>query len=296
MSAIVQQTTRSQGYQPSKSYKTILADRSGSMCSFGGKQYDMAQHLLDDAKKHALETNQSASLTLVTFDYAVNTVLDDVDLLNDDLPTREAIESALEPRGSTRFNDTLIEQIDALMLKKETHLNSLSREARALNPDIAMVIIAITDGQDNESRHSVTETREKMKNFRKNGGRAILMAANMDAEEIGGWYGFNPEKSITVHNSDEVAIESCYRAVSGMARNLSLGIDTSFTPVERASSQALPSLQGNTGPPQLQRAIAIPLASIQDDDDNHPLLWTNFNSDLNGPLLTPPTLTRQYRQ
>ena len=258
MSAIVQQTTRSQGYQPSKSYKTILADRSGSMCSFGGKQYDMAQHLLDDAKKHALETNQSASLTLVTFDYAVNTVLDDVDLLNDDLPTREAIESALEPRGSTRFNDTLIEQIDALMLKKETHLNSLSREARALNPDIAMVIIAITDGQDNESRYSVTETREKMKNFRKNGGRAILMAANMDAEEIGGWYGFNPEKSITVHNSDEVAIESCYRAVSGMARNLSLGIDTSFTPVERASSQALPSLQGITGPPQLQRAIAIP--------------------------------------
>ena len=225
MSSIVQQTTRSQGYQPSKSYKTILADRSGSMCSFGGKQYDMAEHLLDDAKKQALETNQSASVTLVTFDYSVNTVLDDADLLNDDLPTREAIESALEPRGSTRFNDTLIEQIDALMLKKETHLNSLSREARALNPDIAMVVIAITDGMDNESHHSVTETREKMKNFRKNGGRAILMAANMDAEAIGAMYGFNPEKSITVHSSDEVAIESCYRAVSGMARNLTQGID-----------------------------------------------------------------------
>ncbi len=263
MSSIVQQTTRSQGYQPSKSYKTILADRSGSMCSFGGKQYDMAEHLLDDAKKHALETNQSASLTLVTFDYAVNTVLDDADLLNDDLPTRQEIESALEPRGSTRFNDTLIEQIDALMLKKETHLNSLSREARALNPDIAMVIIAITDGMDNESRHSVTETREKMKNFRKNGGRAILMAANMDAEEIGGFYGFNPEKSITVHSSDEVAIESCYRAVSGMARNLTQGIDPpGFSSLQRA--------QSNT----------VSLASLYPVDNN------------GQELLTPPTLTR----
>jgi len=263
MSSIVQQTTRSQGYQPSKSYKTILADRSGSMCSFGGKQYDMAEHLLDDAKKHALETNQSASLTLVTFDYAVNTVLDDADLLNDDLPTRQEIESALEPRGSTRFNDTLIEQIDALMLKKETHLNSLSREARALNPDIAMVIIAITDGMDNESRHSTAETREKMIKFRKNGGRAILMAANMDAEEIGGWYGFNPEKSITVHNSDEVAIESCYRAVSGMARNLTQGIDPpGFSSLQRA--------QSNTVSP----------ASLYPVDNN------------DQELLAPPTLTR----
>ena len=268
MSAIVQQTTRSQGYQPSKSYKTILADRSGSMCSFRGKQYDMAEHLLDDAKKQALETNQSASLTLVTFDYAVNTVLDDANLLNDALPTREEIESALEPRGSTRFNDTLIEQIDALMLKKETHLNSLSREARALNPDIAMVMIAITDGMDNESRHSVTETREKMTNFRKNGGRAILMAANMDAEAIGAMYGFNPEKSITVHNSDEVAIESCYRAVSGMARNLTQGIDPpGFSSLQRAQSNtaspALPPLYpvDNNGqellmPPPLTRAVA----------------------------------------
>ena len=263
MSSIVQQTTRSQGYQPSKSYKTILADRSGSMCSFGGKQYDMAEHLLDDAKKHALETNQSASLTLVTFDYAVNTVLDNADLLIDDLPTRQEIESALEPRGSTRFNDTLIEQIDALMLKKETHLNSLSREARALNPDIAMVIIAITDGMDNESRHSTAETREKMIKFRKNGGRAILMAANMDAEEIGGFYGFNPEKSITVHSSDEVAIESCYRAVSGMARNLTQGIDPpGFSSLQRA--------QSNT----------VSLASLYPVDNN------------GQELLAPPTLTR----
>ena len=101
-----------------------------------------------------------------------------------------------------------------------------------------------------------------MLSFRKNGGRAILMAANMDAEEIGGWYGFNPEKSITVHNSNEQAIESCYRAVSTMARNMSQGIDVPFTGLQRASSN---------------------MPSVSDDDDN------DFN-------LTPPTLIRHQRQ
>ena len=70
-----------------------------------------------------------------------------------------------------------------------------------------------------------------------------------------------------------------------MARNLSQGIDVSFTPVERASSQALPQL------PRLQRAVAMPFNSI-DENDYHPLSWTNFND----ALVTPPTLTRQHRQ
>ena len=287
--------TRSKGYMPTIIYKTILADRSASMESFNGKQYDMVEHLLNDAKKQALETNQPTHVKFVTFDNRVTTVIDQ-DISSYTI-NRDIIEDVMKPSSSTRFNDTLIEQIDSLILKKEKYLQSLSNEARTLKPDIAMVLIAITDGEDNASRHSMEGTREEMLQFRQNGGRAILMAANMDAEEIGGKYGFNPEKAITVHNSNPVAIESCYRAVSTMARNLSLGIDTSFTQFERATSQSLPPLQGNTGLPQLQRAVAMPLNSIQDDDDdNHPLAWTDLNSSLLNPTLTAPTLTRQYRQ
>jgi hypothetical protein len=287
--------TRSKGYMPTIIYKTILADRSASMESFNGKQYDMVEHLLNDAKKQALETNQPTHVKFVTFDNRVTTVIDQ-DISSYTI-NRDIIEDVMKPSSSTRFNDTLIEQIDSLIIKKEKYLQSLSNEARTLKPDIAMVLIAITDGEDNASRHSMEGAREEMLQFRQNGGRAILMAANMDAEEIGGKYGFNPEKAITVHNSNPVAIESCYRAVSTMARNLSLGIDTSFTQFERATSQSLPQLQGNTGLPQLQRAVAMPLDSIQDDDDdNHPLAWTDLNSDLLNPMLTAPTLTRQYRQ
>ena len=281
--------TRSKGYMPTIVFKTILADRSASMETFNGKQYDMVEHLLNDAKKQASETNKKTHVKFVTFDGIVKTIIDqDISSYNID---RDVIEDAMKPSGSTRFNDTLIEEIDSLILKKENYLQSLSNEARALNPDIAMVLIAITDGEDNASMHSMEDAREEMLQFRQNGGRAILMAANMDAEVIGARYGFNPEKSITVHNSNPTAIESCYRAVSDMARNLSQGIDVSFTPVERASSQALPQLQGNTGLPQLQRAVAMPFNS-NDDNDYHPLSWTNFNDT----LVTPPTLTRQHRQ
>ncbi len=254
--------TRSQGYMPVKIFKTIVADRSGSMDSFNGKQYDMAEHLLQDAKKQATETQKSTIVTLVAFDNTANDIMRNRDLLTEDIISREEIEDGLAPRGCTRFNDTLIEEVEKLEKKKNDYLSSLAPSVRKLKPDVATVLIAITDGQDNESRNTTKIAREKMLSFRKNGGRAILMAANMDAEEIGGFYGFNPEKSITVHNSNEQAIESCYRAVSTMARNMSQGIDVPFTGLQRASSN-------------------MPTISDNDDNDN---------------LLTPPTLIRHQQQ
>ena len=231
--------TRSKGYMPSIVFKTILVDRSGSMSSFQGKQYDMVEHLLEDSKKQALETKKPTNVKLVSFDDRVNTIIDqDISTYN---ISRPELMVELTPRSTTRFNDTLIEEINALCEKRDEYLKTLSKKARELNPDVAMVLIAVTDGDDNESRTCVTKTKERMIKFRKNGGRAILMAANMDAELVGGWYGFNPEKAITVDNSNPVAIESCYRAVSNMARNMTQGLDAPFTALERSqSSQPMP--------------------------------------------------------
>jgi hypothetical protein len=255
--------TRSQGYMPAKIFKTIVADRSGSMDTFNGKQYDMVEHLLQDAKKQATDTQKSTVVTLVAFDNTINDIMRDRDLLTEDIPPRHEIVDGLRPCASTRFNDTLIEELEKLEKKKNDYLSSLQYSVRTLNPDVAMVLIAITDGEDNASINGRKQTREKMLSFRKNGGRAILMAANMDAEEVGEWYGFNPEKSITVHNSNEQAIESCYRAVSNMARNMSQGIDAPFTGLQRATSN---------------------MPTETDDQDN----------DNSG--LTPPTLFRLTRQ
>ena len=57
--------TRSKGYMPAIVFKTILADRSASMETFNGKQYDMAEHLLNDAKKQASETNKQTHVKFV---------------------------------------------------------------------------------------------------------------------------------------------------------------------------------------------------------------------------------------
>lgn len=249
--------TRSKGYMPSIILKTILVDRSGSMCSFQGKQYDMVEHLLDDSKKQALETKKPTNVKLVSFDNKVDTIIDqDISTYN---ISRPELMEKLAPRSSTRFNDTLIEEINALCEKKDEYLKTLSKKARELNPDVAMVLIAVTDGDDNVSRSSTTETKERMIKFRKNGGRAILMAANMDAELVGGWYGFNPEKAITVHNSNPVAIESCYRAVSNMARNMTQGLDAPFTALQRSqSSQPTPDDDSLLlPPPRLVRNMTV---------------------------------------
>ena len=56
--------TRSKGYMPSIIFKTILVDRSGSMSSFQGKQYDMVEHLLEDSKKQALEERTRAAFAI----------------------------------------------------------------------------------------------------------------------------------------------------------------------------------------------------------------------------------------
>ena len=279
--------TRSQGYMPAKIFKTIVADRSGSMDTFNGKQYDMVEHLLQDAKKQATDTQKSTVVTLVAFDNTINDIMRDRDLLTEDIPLRQEIVDGLRPCASTRFNDTLIEEVEKLEKQKNDYLSSLQPSVRKLNPDVAIVLIAITDGEDNASINGRKQAREKMLSFRKNGGRAILMAANMDAEEIGGWYGFNPEKSITVHNSNEQAIESCYRAVSTMARNMSQGIDAPFTGLQRASSN-MPTVLDDDDNDTL---VLRPPALIRHTHQAQPLLpdFLNFTP---GPNLAPPGLFR----
>jgi len=265
--------TRSQEYTPLAVFKSILVDRSGSMETFRGKQYEMVYRLLMDAKKQAIDTNVKSDLNLISFDTQIEFILADCDLAKTQTPSINDLETSLYPRGCTRFNDTLIAQIEILTQKKNIFFNSLSKKAQKLNPDIVQVLIAITDGEDNSSDHTVEETRNIVKNFRENGGRAILMAANMNAQVIGAKYGFNPEKCITVHNSNEKAIQSGFEAVQQMQRNITQGIDTSFTHVERSSS--------------------LPINQFYNDNDDASVPDAMADYDGTDPLsFQPPKLTR----
>tara|TARA_A100001015_G_C14800076_1_gene636565 strand:+ start:53 stop:712 length:660 start_codon:yes stop_codon:yes gene_type:complete len=160
-----------------------------------------------------------------------------VDPTMEDLLACTQLNKMLYPRGSTRFNDTLIEEVEKLEKAATDYKKSLPIALRRLDPLIVRIVIAITDGQDNVSNNSVDQCRDIIKEYRRNNGTAILMAANMDAEQIGANYGFNSDRCITVHNSNEEAIEAGFRSVMRCQREISLGLDSApFTPFERTSS------------------------------------------------------------
>lgn len=271
------QTLRSSGLQPAIIFKNICIDRSGSMTSFGGKQYEMTEKLLLDTWKQTRETNVQTKVTLKAFDNNVNIMLCDVNPIIQDTPGLQIIRETLSPRGMTRLNDTILESLDELKKGKEEYLNSLSNEVRNLNPKIVQLLVVVTDGKDNESDSLKDDVKEKILEFRDQGGEALLMTANMDAQIIGAEYGFNDDQCLTVHNSDQTAIENGFQSLSMAIRTASAGTPTlGFTQLQREQSLnitpsmvvPIPSL---TTPPTLTRQVAGPLS---------PTLITDF---------TPPT-------
>lgn len=268
MTSITRQSLRSSGLRPALILKNICIDRSGSMSSFNGKQYEMTEKLLLDTWKQTRETNVETKITLKAFDNIVNIMLCDADPSAGDVPSLQIIRESLSPRGMTRLNDTILESLDELKRNKEKYLNSLSNEVRNLNPKIVQLFVVITDGKDNESISSKEDVKEKILEFREQGGEALLMAANMDAQIIGAEYGFNDEQCLTVHNSDQTAIESGFRSLNLAIRTASAGTPSpGFTQLQREQSQnitpltvvPMPSL---TRLPTLTRQSARPLSPI----------------------------------
>ena len=63
----------------------------------------MAEHLLQDAKNQATETQKSTVVTLVAFDNTANDIMRDCDLLTQDIPSRQELIDGLTPRGCMLF-------------------------------------------------------------------------------------------------------------------------------------------------------------------------------------------------
>ena len=223
--------------QPHAVFKTIIVDRSGSMNSFRGKHIEMTHRMLMETQEQAEKSGIRTRVSLTTFDDRINYPMEMIDPTQEDMLDQLQLNKMLYPRGSTRFNDTLIEEVEKLEKAAADYKKSLPIALRRLDPLIVRIVIAITDGEDNVSDNSIDRCRDIMKEYRHNNGTAILMAANMDAEKIGKDYGFNSDRCITVHNSNENAIEAGFRSVMRCQHELSLGLDSApFTPFERTSS------------------------------------------------------------
>ena len=280
---------------PTATFTHIITDRSGSMSSMNGLQIPMNKKLLDETKELAKKTETPTFVTFTTFDDEVEHLTSNKNILDYDVPSEQQLRSSLAPRGTTRFIDTVLEAIEDIENKHEEYKKSLPRKVRALDPRIVRLINCTTDGMDNCSDHYREDLHDAMSKFRKNGGEALLLAANMDAERIGKDYGFNSDISLTVHASDPDAIEFAFSSLRAQSQRVASGGNAvPFTSVERQTSLAIsddPTFDNNMAAPNLslfppppcpimRRCNAMP----HNDDDDDDLF--------NNVILTPPPIQR----
>lgn len=280
---------------PVATFTHLITDRSGSMCSMNGLQIPMNKKLLDETKELAEKTETPTFVTFTTFDDKVEHLTNNKNILDYDVPSEEELHSSLAPRGTTRFIDTVIEAIEDIEKKHEAYKKSLHRKVRALDPRIVRLINCTTDGMDNCSIHYPEDLYNAMSKFRKSGGEALLLAANMDAERIGKEFGFNSDTSLTVHASDPDAIEFAFDSLRTQSQRVTSGGSAiPYTQIERQTSQAI-----SRDSPTLDQQYMVPSLSLRCPPPPHPILRRQnaacprlFDDDNDILTLSPPPIQR----
>ena len=233
-----------------------VVDRSGSMASMGNAPPEQMHSQMIQLKDEAEKTGVSTFMTVVTFDDKPEVFMDNVRLDgNDSLPSYSDFQSALHPRGTTRFYDTVYEGIVDLEARRDTYTSSLSNMVKMLNPKIVCSLLVLTDGADNSSTdHNQSTVSARMTKARTNGINAIFLAANIDAGSTGAALGFAKQATVQM-GATYAGASQCMRAVSAGLRQASSGAtDVDYS---QMASQS-PDLSNNSADDVSLRATAAP--------------------------------------
>lgn len=216
---------------------TLIIDRSFSMMTLGQSVKTSIIEFIETQCKNIVSTN--TYIHMVSFDdvketVVENTLLTDINISNIDY-------SKIEPRGSTRLIDAVMEEIE-------------NQEERVNGKDATCILAVVTDGEDNMSeRYSSMDLKEKIKTCEKNSKfTAFFLASNQDAISSGNAIGFDKKRCITYENQPE-NIQCTMRSLSAQVTNTSQGIiNTGFTKLEREQSQSINSISSTL--PNLKRS------------------------------------------
>ena len=205
------------------------------MQSMNGGHIEATSAFIKKQQKNAKELGVRCEFTLCAFDDKVE-MKNWTDILNCELVGGDGVlNDMLEPRGTTRLIDTVIEQIDqqkkeyAIWMNGRTQLE-IDEGARG-----ERILAVITDGQDNMSLKSSRDMNIAIKKLRDDGVSCMFLAANQDAITQGAIFGFGAGASLNMDaNRGGImgAMESCSAAIE---RHTSGG-DGSFTQAERQVS------------------------------------------------------------
>ena len=209
---------------PQAAFIEYVVDRSGSMASYGSGVITQSNELIVEQMEQAKKSGIPTHFTLTTFDDISEQPFSCNDLRKRKQPSLAELEQWLKPRNCTRLIDTAIESLNSLMLKAKKFTEKLPKEAGGLLDmnSVVMVFALFTDGQDNVSEFSSRHLNRKMKQFEKEGGIGMFLAANQDALNTGSNYGFSVDRSLTVGTTSETA-SAALRGTSKLMRSATTG-------------------------------------------------------------------------
>lgn len=232
----------------------FTGDRSGSMSSMGDAPTQGLHSWIVDQKKSVDENSQIGKMFVSTFD-SVHAIRIDGENISDVNVTLEQCRDWMEPRSMTKLYDSAIADLDRLIQAKIDYERNMPRSLRILDPKIVIVWACMTDGADNESKATVEDFKNKVKEARNvHDAKCFFLGANQDAVMTGAQFGFSQDCSLTFGASGP-AVASALRSVTQVMREASQGSQQiGFTPVMRQSSAPPPSI-----PLQSPSSGSIPL-------------------------------------
>ncbi|WP_138007112.1 vWA domain-containing protein [Halalkalirubrum salinum] len=178
---------------------TFVLDSSGSMHSIADDTIGGFNAFLDEQRAE----DGAATVSLFDFDDRVSQVYRGMDLREAENLTR----ATYTPGGQTALHDAMLQAI--------TDTEQLLAE-RDATPE-TVVIVVLTDGQENASQTPIKPLREQIKAKQTGGWEFLFIGANQDAVLAASEFGVTRDRALTMDHSGDgakSAIESTSRIIN----------------------------------------------------------------------------------
>ena len=220
-------------------FTEFVVDRSGSMSSMGGNQYDGANQFLADQQEAAGDTGASSYISLTTFDSKVDVHYDAVNMDSLQLPETN-MPAMLAPRGNTRLYDTIYERLTVLRDNMRRARSQLARLHDDLpNKTPRGIFAVLTDGEDNMSQRSAADFRRLLAEVQAEfeDVTVLFLGANIDAISTGASLGVSANYAMNIGASGQSSAAAFTSMSSAASRAVRGGRHHgSFTASERHTS------------------------------------------------------------
>ena len=224
----------------------FVGDRSGSMASTGGGSQEGAKEYVkkqaDAAKK--LNCRLGFHIDFLTFDDEIESPFSgDAGEVTDSV--LEMMFQAMEPRGSTKFYDAIIESIQRQIKRLEEKFSTLPPCVQDLVLDQPWLFAAscspMTDGWDNASKPgSGIEVKTVLQNYQHNySATAMVLAANRDAGSLAELLGLANDAGLQMGTTGDECRAAMNSAAASQLRQATSGggiPPPMFTQLERETS------------------------------------------------------------